>query len=237
MIYIHFEDKCCDINVSCWKEMLWVLLSIVGPELFNPDPESSSEKFQLRFRIQIRFRLRTIFWKMFNKKINNKLSFFKEKNSKISSLVQYKRKKLLWRKLIYNIVLNLWELLSFHFFGSRSAKAKSSGSGSTILFLLGFFLFFLCFFIIFIRNRLSQFFFFYRLVNTKCMGLVEQWKKMTHSNLVSLRQVQDMDIVESTLLWIRIRINLSRWRRIRIEEGKNDPQKLKKIKNFHVLKC
>jgi len=29
----------------------------------------------------------------------------------------------------------------------------------------------------------------YRLVNTKCMGLVEQWKKMEHSNLVTLRQV------------------------------------------------
>jgi len=29
----------------------------------------------------------------------------------------------------------------------------------------------------------------YRLVNTKCMGLVDQWKKMTHSNLVTLRQV------------------------------------------------
>jgi len=29
----------------------------------------------------------------------------------------------------------------------------------------------------------------YRLVNTKCMGLVEQWKKMAHSNLVTLRQV------------------------------------------------
>ena len=31
----------------------------------------------------------------------------------------------------------------------------------------------------------------YRLVNTKCMGLVEQWKKMAHSNLVTLRQVND----------------------------------------------
>jgi len=29
----------------------------------------------------------------------------------------------------------------------------------------------------------------YRLVNTKCMSLVDQWKKMAHSNLVSLRQV------------------------------------------------
>merc|ERR1719189_155173 len=29
----------------------------------------------------------------------------------------------------------------------------------------------------------------YRLVNTKCMSLVDQWKKMSHSNLVSLRQV------------------------------------------------
>merc|ERR1719367_989662 len=29
----------------------------------------------------------------------------------------------------------------------------------------------------------------YRLVNTKCMGLVDQWKKMSHSNLVTLRQV------------------------------------------------
>lgn len=29
----------------------------------------------------------------------------------------------------------------------------------------------------------------YRLVNTKCMGLVDQWKKMAHSNLVTLRQV------------------------------------------------
>ena len=29
-----------------------------------------------------------------------------------------------------------------------------------------------------------------RLVNTKCMGLVEQWKKMSHSNLVTLRQVK-----------------------------------------------
>jgi len=29
----------------------------------------------------------------------------------------------------------------------------------------------------------------YRLVNTKCMGLVDQWKKMVHSNLVTLRQV------------------------------------------------
>ena len=29
----------------------------------------------------------------------------------------------------------------------------------------------------------------YRLVNTKCMALVDQWKKMSHSNLVTLRQV------------------------------------------------
>ncbi len=29
----------------------------------------------------------------------------------------------------------------------------------------------------------------YRLVNTKCMNIVEQWKKLSHSNLVSLRQV------------------------------------------------
>lgn len=29
----------------------------------------------------------------------------------------------------------------------------------------------------------------YRLVNTKCMSLVDQWKKMSHSNLVTLRQV------------------------------------------------
>ena len=27
------------------------------------------------------------------------------------------------------------------------------------------------------------------MVNTKCMGLVDQWKKMSHSNLVTLRQV------------------------------------------------
>ena len=26
-------------------------------------------------------------------------------------------------------------------------------------------------------------------MNTKCMTLVEQWKKLSHSNLVSLRQV------------------------------------------------
>ena len=26
-------------------------------------------------------------------------------------------------------------------------------------------------------------------MNTKCMSLVEQWKKLSHSNLVSLRQV------------------------------------------------
>jgi hypothetical protein len=31
--------------------------------------------------------------------------------------------------------------------------------------------------------------------------------------------------------WIRIQI------RIRIQEGKNDPQKYEKIKKFHVLKC
>ncbi len=29
----------------------------------------------------------------------------------------------------------------------------------------------------------------YRLVNTKCMVLVDQWRKLTHSNLVALRQV------------------------------------------------
>jgi hypothetical protein len=31
-----------------------------------------------------------------------------------------------------------------------------------------------------------------------------------------------------------IRINLSCW--IRIQEGKNDPQKLEKVQNFHVFK-
>jgi hypothetical protein len=36
--------------------------------------------------------------------------------------------------------------------------------------------------------------------------------------------------------WNRIRIGLGHW--IRIQEGKNnDPQKLKKVKKFHVLKC
>ena len=34
----------------------------------------------------------------------------------------------------------------------------------------------------------------YRLVNTKCMGLVDQWKKMAHSNLVTLRQVRTFTI-------------------------------------------
>lgn len=29
----------------------------------------------------------------------------------------------------------------------------------------------------------------YRLVNTKCMNIVDQWKKLSHANLVSLRQV------------------------------------------------
>ena len=29
----------------------------------------------------------------------------------------------------------------------------------------------------------------FRLVNTKCMVLVDQWKKLQHSNLVALRQV------------------------------------------------
>ena len=29
----------------------------------------------------------------------------------------------------------------------------------------------------------------YRLVNTKCMMLVDQWKKLSHANLVTLRQV------------------------------------------------
>jgi hypothetical protein len=32
-----------------------------------------------------------------------------------------------------------------------------------------------------------------------------------------------------------LRINLSCW--IRIQEGKNDPQKKKKVKEFHVLNC
>jgi hypothetical protein len=32
-----------------------------------------------------------------------------------------------------------------------------------------------------------------------------------------------------------IRINFSCWTRIRIQEGKNDPQKKKKVKKFHVL--
>lgn len=36
----------------------------------------------------------------------------------------------------------------------------------------------------------------YRLVNTKCMGLVEQWKKMAHSNLVTLRQVTTRSLLE-----------------------------------------
>ncbi len=31
--------------------------------------------------------------------------------------------------------------------------------------------------------------------------------------------------------------NLCCWIRIRIQEGQNDSQKLKKVKNFHVLKC
>jgi hypothetical protein len=38
-----------------------------------------------------------------------------------------------------------------------------------------------------------------------------------------------------TVLWIRI--NLSCWIWIRIQEGKNDSQKEKKVQNFHVLKC
>ena len=29
----------------------------------------------------------------------------------------------------------------------------------------------------------------YRLVNTKCMNIVDQWKKLSHANLVTLRQV------------------------------------------------
>ncbi len=32
-----------------------------------------------------------------------------------------------------------------------------------------------------------------------------------------------------------IRINLISWIRIWIQEGKNDPQKKKKVQNFHVL--
>jgi hypothetical protein len=38
-------------------------------------------------------------------------------------------------------------------------------------------------------------------------------------------------------LRIRIRINLSCWIRIRIQERKNDPQKKKKVNKFHVLNC
>jgi hypothetical protein len=34
-----------------------------------------------------------------------------------------------------------------------------------------------------------------------------------------------------------IRINLSCWIRIRIQEGQNDPKKWKKGQNFHLLKC
>jgi hypothetical protein len=34
-----------------------------------------------------------------------------------------------------------------------------------------------------------------------------------------------------------IQINLSSRIRIRIQEGKNDPQKYKKVQNFHVSKC
>jgi hypothetical protein len=45
-------------------------------------------------------------------------------------------------------------------------------------------------------------------------------------------------IVESVLRildWIRIR--WGQWIRIRIKEGKNDPQKQKKVEKFHVFKC
>jgi hypothetical protein len=54
------------------------------------------------------------------------------------------------------------------------------------------------------------------------------------------------EILEAPGLRIRIRINLSCWIRIRIQIAdpdpdpggqKNDPQKQKKIQNFHVLKC
>ena len=34
-----------------------------------------------------------------------------------------------------------------------------------------------------------------------------------------------------------IRVNLSCWIRIRIQEGKNDQKRKKKVQNFHVLKC
>jgi hypothetical protein len=34
-----------------------------------------------------------------------------------------------------------------------------------------------------------------------------------------------------------MRIQSGPWIRIRIQEGKNDPQKFKKVKTFHVFKC
>jgi hypothetical protein len=40
------------------------------------------------------------------------------------------------------------------------------------------------------------------------------------------------NIIINSGLRIRIRINLSCWIRIRIQEGKNDPQKKKKLKGF-----
>ena len=45
-------------------------------------------------------------------------------------------------------------------------------------------------FIIYLFIHSSIYASLFRLVNTKCMGLVDQWKKMSHSNLVTLRQVR-----------------------------------------------
>jgi hypothetical protein len=55
-------------------------------------------------------------------------------------------------------------------------------------------------------------------------------------DLVALSSDQGCGSVSgSGSAWIRI--NLSCWIWIRIQEGKNDPQKKKKVKKFHVLNC
>jgi len=49
-------------------------------------------------------------------------------------------------------------------------------------------------------------------------------------------RISDMYYILSVFR-IRTRIHSGHWIRIPIQEGKNDPQKIEKMKKFHVLKC
>ena len=76
---------------------------------------------------------------------------------------------------MYYIVFGLLYLTS-----TNSSQSKGSGPDGTSQYVC--------------VRRVQNF----RLTNSKCMVLVEQWKKLQHTNLVSLRQVFTSKVWKNT---------------------------------------